>query len=116
MFPQREVVLEPDWWAKYTEKDVPQSWVNPHFMAVYDQASPDKQDVAKMAVGVLREPNTRKRTAKFDVLIKALEYQDVYIDVTPQQLFFGGQKYMKILMAAVMEVFTPTGIYSRGYQ
>ncbi len=115
MFPQREVVLEPDWWAKYTEKDIPQSWVNPHFMAVYDQASPDKQDVAKMAVGVLRELNTRKRIAKFYVLIENLKRYDVYIDMTPQQAFSGNPKYMKILMAAVMEVFTPTGIYSRGY-
>ena len=113
MFPQKPVVLEPFWWSKYEEKDVPSSWVNPHFLSVYNQASSDKQDVGRMAVGVLREPNTRKKTAMFYELIEAFKRYDVYIDMTPQQLFYGGQKYQKIVMAAVMEVFTNTGLYAK---
>lgn len=115
MFPQREVVLEPNWWSKYGKKDIPQSWINPHFEAVFDQAPPGKQDVARMAVGVFKEPNIRKKTAKLDVLMETLRSYDVYIEVTPKQVFYGGRKYTNIIMAAVMEVFTPTGIYSRGY-
>lgn len=116
MFPQREVVLEPGWWSKYGKKDVPQSWINPHFEAVYDQASPGEQDIAKMAVGMMREPNTRRKTAKFYVLVEALKRYDVHIDfMTPQQAFYGGRKSMNIITAAVMEVFTPTGLYSREY-
>ena len=110
----KPVVLEPYWWSKYTKADLPRTWINPHFESVYDKAPTDQQDVAKMAVGVLREPNSRKKTAKFDVLIEALKQHDVYIDVTFKQFIYGGQKYMRIMTAAVMEVFTPTGIYSRG--
>lgn len=113
MFP-RKVELEPNWWSKYGKKDIPQSWINPHFEAVYNQASPDKQDVAKMAIGVLKEPNIRKKTAMFYEMIEALQRYDVYIDMTPQQLFYGGRKYRIIILAAVMEVFHPSGLYSRG--
>ena len=115
MFQPRKIILEPYWWSKYEKKDIPQSWTNPHLESVFDKASPDKQDVVRMAIGMIKEPNTQKKTAKFYELIEALKRYDIYIDMTPQQFFSGGQKYTKIMIAAVMEVFTPTGIYSRGY-
>ncbi len=107
-----EVVLEPGWWEKYGKKDLPQSWLNPHFEAVYDQASPEKQAVAKMAIGMQKEFSTRRKVAKFNALMDALSRFDVYPPITAQEAFSGNQRYTKIMMAAVMEVFTPTGLYS----
>lgn len=104
--------LESNWWAKYQLKDAPVTWINPHFESIWMQASPDKQDIARMAIGVMREINYRKKAAKYACLKEQLERQGIYTGVSIEQFMRGGVKTSQIMVAAIMEVFTPTGLYS----
>lgn len=105
--------LEPNWWSRYTLEDAPASWVNPHLEFIWRQASPDKQDIALMVVGALKEQNYHKKAAKYAYLKKQLEKYDVFIDVVPEQFIRGEIKALQTVAAAVMEIYTPTGLYSR---
>ena len=111
MFTQKPIILPAGWWSKYTLKDAPVNWINPHFVYIWDHSPLDRQNVGKMGIGVYREPNMQRKQAKFDVLKRELEKYDVYIPITYKQLIMGGQKAYDIFASAVMEVFSYTGMY-----
>lgn len=108
-----EVVLEPYWYKKYELKDAPAQWVNPHLEAVWNMGTEEQRDVGRMAIGVLMEPDTFKRSAKFNQLAQELERRDIYTGLTFGKLTYRGLEVDNIMVAAIMEVFTPTGVLSR---
>ncbi len=105
--------LESNWWSKYSFKDIPEELKNPHFKSVFDQSPKDKQAIAMMAVGAYREQNDTKKAAKYQYLKEQMESYGVFINVTPQQFLSGEMKYLQIIGAAIMEIFTPSGLYSK---
>lgn len=108
------IVLESNWWEKYQLKDAPLVWMNPHFEYIWNHAPHDRQDAARMGIGVYREFNVRKKIAKFNQMKAKLEEYDVFIPITAEEYVRGGNKEAQILASAVMEVFSYTGMYSGG--
>lgn len=109
---ERGMVLEPEWWAGYQFRDVPSILNNPHFESVWGQAPPDKQQFVLMAVGTFREQNVRRKAMKYEYFNRQMEQYGVYTGVTTQQFLTGNMKYFQIIAAGIMEVFTPTGLYT----
>ena len=106
--------MESNWWARYSYKDFPPIWQNPHMVYIWDHAPPDRRDAGKMAIGVIKEFNTARRKAKYNELKRRLEGFDVFIPMTAEEFVRGKPGATQVLTAAVMEVFSHTGMYSGG--
>lgn len=110
--------LLPNWWEKYSLSDAPKYLRNPHFDSIWNKASPDKQKVALIGFGVVKEPNLRVREAKLAELQEVFRSFDVWVNLDARKLYLGGIftdfNELQKLAAAIMEVYTPTGLYSRG--
>ena len=108
-----EVVLDLCWYKKYELKDAPEQWVNPHLEAVWNMGTEEQRDIGRMAIGVLMEPDTFKRSAKFNQLEQELERRNIYTGLTFGKLTYRGLEVDNMMAAAIMEVFTQTGVLSR---
>jgi len=101
------------WYSKYQLKDVPGNWMNPHFVHVWDISGEDKRDVTRMAIGTIYETSIYKKIVKFNETKAALEKYDVYLPIDASDLLHGGDKAMKVAIAGIMDMFTPTGLYPK---
>jgi len=109
-----QLELEDYWWEKYSLKDAPSYMVNPHFESIWNQASIEKQKIALMGIGILREPNIRKREAKYNQLSGEMVEFNVYMPMSFKKFRMGGTTTFQIYASAIMEVYTPSGLYSLG--
>ena len=104
------------WWDKYSVKDAPTFWTNPHLMHIWELAPPEKQDITLMTIGVLKEQSTKRKIAMYEYTNREFEKYGVYVKLDPRKLnlgMFGHNEETQIFIAAMMEVFTPTGLYSK---
>ncbi len=105
------VQLEPYWWTKYTLDDAPLYLVNPHFRSVWEQSTPDRQDIALMAIGMFKETNSKRREVKFNLIKERMAGYGIYMPLTYREFASNFKKSMPIIAAATMEIYTPSGLY-----
>lgn len=107
------------WYAKFTLDQglaafgIPKTLMNPHFMNVIHNAPLEKNILIQMSAGMMREVNPKIRLAKFYAVRKTMEQFGVYMPISMKQLITGGNEAKQIYIAAIMECYTPTGLYNK---
>ncbi len=112
----KSIELEPRWWSSITLDDAPKRWLNPHMRSVWEQSTPHKQDIGLMVISIFVEVNPRIRRAKYEYVKREFEAHDIYVDIDIDKALapmFGSISEAQKLVAAMMEVYTPTGLYSK---
>lgn len=109
----KEYQLPYHWWERYDYQSFPMMYRNMHFLSVWNRATDHQRQVARMAIGFMRTPVSFVAKPMFKELVVEFEREGIYLPFDYIGYRRGRPKTSSVLIAAVMEVFTPTGIFSR---
>ena len=93
---------------------IPRRIVNPHFLSVYRNAEDAQRAVADLAALVVKEHhNEYAKKLYFDTMKLTMERMNVYLLLEVNDIKWCQFNNNKILLAAVLEVFHNSGLYSK---
>lgn len=68
-----------------------------------------------MTLGMIKEVNIKRKEAMFNALKQRMEEHGVYLPLDFKGYMRGNMRSKQVLIAAVMEVYTPSGLYDKPY-